>query len=85
MRTPTPLKLAIVTAGLTQREVATRVGCDDAQLSRWANGLHCQDPAMRAAIAEVVGRGVDELWPELHDAQPDAAAPGSDATGRKAA
>lgn len=85
MRTPTPLKLAIAASGLRQREIAATVGCDDSQLSRWVNGLHCQDPATRAAIAAAVGRQVGELWPDLHDAQPDAVAAGSDAAGRKAA
>lgn len=82
---PTPLKLAIVQSGIRQNELAGEIGVDEAQLSRWANGLHCRDEAIRNRIADVLGVTVEVLWPDLHGAQPDADAAGSDETGRKAA
>lgn len=82
-RRATPLKLAIVASGSFQKDIAAELGLDPAQFSRIVNGLHC-DGETRQRIANALGRRVSELWPELHDAQPDAAV-ASDGNGRKAA
>jgi transcriptional regulator with XRE-family HTH domain len=55
MNKPTPLKLAIVRSGLSQKDIAADVGLDPAQLSRIVNGLHCDD-ATANHIADVLRR-----------------------------
>lgn len=84
MRQPTPLKLAIVAAGLTQRDVATRLGLSDSRMSMIVNGLRCDDE-LQASIAEIVGRPVGELWPDLHDSASNSTPGSSDAPSGRAA
>lgn len=62
-KNPTPLRLAIVQSGRSQREIAELVGISESRLSLIVNGLHCND-ATRAAIADALGRSVDELFPQ---------------------
>ncbi len=62
-RVVTPLRLAIVESGRTQREVADEIGLHESRLSLIVNGLHCDDRT-RDAIAAALGRNVSELWPE---------------------
>jgi plasmid maintenance system antidote protein VapI len=62
MKRVTPLKLAIVASGRTQRDIAQEIGVDEGHLSRIVNGLHCSDP-MRDALCDALGKTVDELWP----------------------
>lgn len=62
MRKVTALKLAIVAGGRPQKDVAADAGMSEAELSRIVNGLHASE-AKRQAIADVLGRTVDELWP----------------------
>lgn len=71
---PTPIRLALVHSGRTQREVAAEVGIHESYLSRIANGLHVDDEPTRAAIAAALGRPVDELFPSYE--APQDAAPG---------
>lgn len=59
----TPLQRVIHEEGRKQRWLAERVGIDEGMLSRYANGLHCPEHT-RAAIAEALGRSVDEVFPE---------------------
>lgn len=60
----TPLRLAIVESGRTQREIADEVGLSESRLSLIVNGRrHCDD-RMREKIAAALGRKISELWPE---------------------
>jgi transcriptional regulator with XRE-family HTH domain len=61
-RVITPLKLAIVRSGRTQREVAEAIGISEKKLSLVANGLHVDD-GTRQAIAAELGQTVTDLWP----------------------
>ena len=68
MRTPTPLKLAIVQAGLTQKDIAAGIGIDPAQLSRIVNGLHVDDHTKQSIAREIQRRtgettSVSDLFP----------------------
>lgn len=65
---PTVLKLAIVSSGHSQKEIALAVGLHATHLSRIVNGLRCDDPT-KNAIAAALGRDVSELWP--HDGASD--------------
>ena len=57
----TPLTRAIRAAGLTQRELANRIGVDESLVSRYVRGL---DPGKRReVIASTLGRDASELWP----------------------
>lgn len=67
-RNPTPLRMAIIVSGLTQREVAAESGIEVTRLSRIVNGLHC-DEATRETIADVLGREKTELWPVDDEAE----------------
>lgn len=82
-RPATPLKLAIVASGRTQREIALEVGVDEPLMSRIAGGLLC-DEQTQAAIAKAIGRTVAELFPE-HAAQHAGPLETSDAARRKEA
>lgn len=61
-RNPTALRLAIVSSGRTQREIAGRAGLDETYFSRIVNGLQC-DERIRESISAVLGREKSELWP----------------------
>lgn len=63
-KAPTPVRLAIVHAGRTQRDIAAAIGMDEGQLSRIVNGLHADD-ATRERIARELGRKTEDLWPAL--------------------
>lgn len=62
MRKPTPLKVAIVLSGRTQKDIAAEVELDEATFSRVVNGLHTSQ-ANRANIARALGRSTEELFP----------------------
>lgn len=60
---PTPLKLAIVAAGVKQRDLARRLDINEPTFSRIVNGgLHADD-ATRAAIAQALDVPESDLWP----------------------
>lgn len=63
MKPRTPLQRIIREEGRKQSWLAEKVGIDQASLSRIVNGLHA-DEATRTAIADALGRQVDELWPD---------------------
>lgn len=63
MPTPTRLKIAIVASGLTAREVAQRIGKDEATLSRWANDARPVPADVREQLARLLDTTVDDLWP----------------------
>lgn len=49
----TPLKLAIVASGRSQREVAKAVGISEQQLSLIVNGLHADERTQKALAREL--------------------------------
>jgi len=61
----TPLKLAIVATGRTQRDIAASVGIDEFKLSRLVNGREHADEDLKEKLAQELGRddlfGDDEL------------------------
>lgn len=65
MSRPTPLKRAIFESGRVQKDIASEIGIDPAQLSRIVNGLHCDD-ATRLRIAAALGRDVADVFPSYH-------------------
>jgi hypothetical protein len=67
MKRVTPLKIAIVTSGRAQKDIAAAVGVDPTHFSRIVNGLHC-DEAMQKRIAEELGRQIPELFPPAAEA-----------------
>lgn len=61
---PTPLRLAVVYSGRSQREIAAAAGIGETYFSKIVNGrLHAGD-ATRRKIAKAVNRRVEDLWPE---------------------
>lgn len=53
--------------GLTQRQLADRLGCDEMTVSRWINYKVRTSPETLAAIAEAIGDGSLEWQDLLHD------------------
>lgn len=66
MRKPTPLKVAIFMSGRAQKDIAEKVGIDEAQMSRIVNGLHCTDD-LKEKIAGEIGRPITDCWPEASE------------------
>lgn len=66
------LQSAMMAAGLEQLDLAARMAVDPKTVERWLAG-RLPHPRNRAAIAKLVGRAEDELWPS---------APGVDRRGR---
>lgn len=62
-RTVTPLKLAIVATGRTQRDIASAVGLDEVQFSRVVNGHRTPSVVLAVLIAAAVSCSVEQLWP----------------------
>lgn len=71
-KSPTALRLAIAQSGRTQREIADEAGISEGWLSKIINGRHVDD-ATRAAIADVLGRNIAELFPDPPVAEAEAA------------
>jgi lambda repressor-like predicted transcriptional regulator len=63
-RPRTPFREVLEADGRRQDWLAARVGASPAEMSRWVNGLHEPIDPTKAAIAEALGRSVEELWPE---------------------
>lgn len=51
--------------GRRQSWLARRIGKDQAEVSRYVSRGMLPDEATREAIADALGRSVDELWPDL--------------------
>lgn len=62
MRKPTPLKLAIVASGRTQREIAEMVGIDEDSLSKIANGHRTPSLPRAIALARLLNQSVTDLF-----------------------
>jgi hypothetical protein len=58
-----PLRRALIRARLRQDDVAAHLGVDPKTVRQWLNG-RVPYPHNRAAIAELVGAGEAELWPD---------------------
>lgn len=67
-RNPTALKLAIVTQGRTQRDVAAEVGMNEVEFSRIVNGHRTPSVVLALSIAAALGSPVENLWPERNSA-----------------
>lgn len=59
------LREARLTGGLTQQELADRLGVDQAVIARWESGA--REPRVHAAVrlSEVLGTTANAIWP--HD------------------
>jgi transcriptional regulator with XRE-family HTH domain len=66
-RRVTPLKIAIVSSGMTIRELSEASGVSDTQISRLSGGHNKPNLLTQRALAEALNTTVDALWPELED------------------
>ena len=66
--------------GMTQLELADRMGVTDKAVSKWERDVSCPDIASMPRLAEVLGATVDELM----QARPGAAAPRPKPAGKPA-
>ena len=72
MQAITPLKRVMLAEGRRQSWLAERIGKQQSVVSLIINRGLIPDPETRQAIAEALGRKVDELWPE-HSEKAEAA------------
>lgn len=63
-RIDTPLKRVLHEEGRRQDWLASQVGVRPEQVWRWVHGLHEPADDTKQAIAEALGRTVEELFPE---------------------
>jgi transcriptional regulator with XRE-family HTH domain len=61
---PTPLRIALEKAGVSQRGLARILRCDRKQVGAWVSGEHVPVPSRQAEIARAVKAPVEELWPD---------------------
>jgi transcriptional regulator with XRE-family HTH domain len=61
--TQTSLTQALRDAGLSQLELARRVGTSESHVSRWVNGIHTPNRFYKREIARALRRKPEELWP----------------------
>ena len=47
--------------GLTQRELARRLGVSDKAVSKWERGMGCPDVSLLTAVSQVLGVGLDSM------------------------
>lgn len=64
-KNPTPLRLAIVHSGRTQRDIADEVGLSETRLSQIVNGHWNADHGTRTALASVLGLHVNDVFPPV--------------------
>jgi transcriptional regulator with XRE-family HTH domain len=57
------LRSAMMAAGLQQLDLASRLEVDPKTVDRWLAG-RLPHPSNRAAVAKLLSRGEDELWPQ---------------------
>ena len=62
-RVVTPLKVAIVAAGLTNQEVADLIGRHSDEVSKWANDKRPVTRSTKIALANALNTTVEELFP----------------------
>ncbi|RKR88730.1 hypothetical protein BDK92_3060 [Micromonospora pisi] len=58
------LRVAMVQVGETADSLAAKVGVDPKSAARWVSRGSVPHPGTRVAVAQILGRGVGELWPE---------------------
>jgi transcriptional regulator with XRE-family HTH domain len=58
------LKIAILHSGLSQIEVATLIGVDEAIISKFVNGHRTPTEEQLKALARVLKRKPEQLFPE---------------------
>lgn len=63
-RLNTPLKRALDEDGRRQTWLAERLGTDSRQVWGWVHGIHVPSVETRQRIADLLGRSVDDLFPE---------------------
>ena len=59
------LKVAIWQSGLSQGRIARKLGMSQAWLSLVVNGVNDPAPQHRQAIAGILGKSEDELFPKI--------------------
>lgn len=62
-RANTPLKRILEDEGRTQSWLARRLGVQRQSVGIWVHGIYRPQPETQAAIAALLGRSVEELWP----------------------
>ena len=60
------LRSAMLAAGLEHLDLSAQLSVDPKTVERWLSG-RLPHPRNRAAIAKLVGRTADELWPSTSD------------------
>lgn len=60
----TPLKIAIVSSGLTMKQIAKRIGRHEDEVSKWANDARPATRSTKIALAGALNTTVPALWPD---------------------
>lgn len=63
-RIETPLGRILAEEGRKLTWLALQVGASKQEVWRWVHGLHVPVAAMQGAIADALGRPVEDLWPD---------------------
>ena len=61
---------ALLQAGLTEEDIAARLGVDPKTVRRWIEGRALPYRRHRWALASLLGTAETDLWPQLRSAQP---------------
>lgn len=64
-----PLKVAIAGDTRTQKEIGADVGLSETQISKIAAAPSHADDATKQALADTLGKSVDELFPPIVQAE----------------
>ncbi|MBU1181370.1 MAG: helix-turn-helix transcriptional regulator [Proteobacteria bacterium] len=56
------LRVFRVMKGLTQEDLGEKVGCNQSLVSKIERKRYVPDPSLKKAIADVLGRDVDEVF-----------------------
>jgi transcriptional regulator with XRE-family HTH domain len=61
---------ALLQAGLTEEDIAARLGVDPKTVRRWIEGLALPYRRHRWALAALLATAETDLWPQLRSSQP---------------
>ncbi len=61
--TPTEIKIELLKAGINQNQIAKKLGVVPTLVSQVVHGVR-PVKRVRQAIADAVGKPIEELWPE---------------------
>ncbi|MBV5317798.1 MAG: helix-turn-helix transcriptional regulator [Desulfobulbaceae bacterium] len=61
-----PIKAAVLESGMKQGFIARKIKVDAGAMTLIVHGKRFPDSALRVALAKVLGRKQQELWPELY-------------------